>query len=85
MALDEEFPLQFFYGEAPFFMKASKLGCHKKIPVVIWGRTQSFREMKFIVIEGRSGGELNHVLSKVVQQCTTITHYHVESARIRAL
>jgi len=28
MALNEEIPLQFFDGEAPFCMKVSKVGCH---------------------------------------------------------
>ena len=34
MALDEELPLQYLDGEAPFFMEVSKLGCHKKTFIV---------------------------------------------------
>jgi hypothetical protein len=50
MALDEEFPLQFLDGEAPFFMKVSKLGCHEKVLKGLWGHTQSFGYVKFMVI-----------------------------------
>jgi hypothetical protein len=42
MALNEEIPLQFLDGEAPFCMKVSKVGCHKKVLVVLWGHTESF-------------------------------------------
>jgi hypothetical protein len=34
--------LQFLDGEAPFFMKVSKLGCHKKVLKGLWGHTQLF-------------------------------------------
>ncbi len=42
MALDEEFPICFLDGEAPFFMKVSILGCHKKVLIGLWGHAQLF-------------------------------------------
>ncbi len=42
MAINEEFPIQFLDGEAPFFMKVSMLGCHEKVLEGLWGHTQSF-------------------------------------------
>ena len=50
MALEEEIPLHFLDGEAPFCMKVSKMGCHKKVLVVLWGHTESFGEVKFMVV-----------------------------------
>ena len=34
MALNKEISLQFLDGEAPFCMKVSKVGCHKKVLLV---------------------------------------------------
>jgi hypothetical protein len=50
MALNKEIPVHFLDGEAPFFMKVSKVGCHKKALVVLWGHTESFGEVKFMVV-----------------------------------
>ena len=50
LALNKEIPVHFLDGEAPFFMKVSKVGCHKKALVVLWGHTESFGEVKFMVV-----------------------------------
>jgi hypothetical protein len=42
MSLDEEFSIHFLDGEALFFIKVSKLGCHEKVLEGLWGHTQSF-------------------------------------------
>jgi hypothetical protein len=42
MPLKEEFPLQYLYGEATFLVKVSKVGCHQKVLIVLWGHTHSF-------------------------------------------
>jgi hypothetical protein len=35
MVLEEEIPVHFLDGEAQFCMKVSKVGCHKKVLVVL--------------------------------------------------
>jgi hypothetical protein len=42
MALNEEIPLQFLDGEAPFCMKESMVGYHKKVLLGLWGHTELF-------------------------------------------
>jgi hypothetical protein len=49
-ALKEEIPLHFLDGEATLCDKVSKVGCHKKVLVVLWGHTQSFGCVKFMVV-----------------------------------
>ncbi len=33
--LKEEFPLWYLYGEAPFLVKVSKVGCHQMVLIVL--------------------------------------------------
>jgi hypothetical protein len=40
--LEEEFPLRYLYGEAPFLVKVSKVGCHQWLLIVLWGHTHLF-------------------------------------------
>jgi hypothetical protein len=70
MALEEEIPVHFLDGEAPFCMKVSKVGCHKKVLVVLWGHTHSFEKVATMVMagihtkpEGKGSGEVTNMLS----------------------
>jgi hypothetical protein len=42
MALNEELPLQFFDGDAPFCMKVWAATLPQEVLVGLWGHTQSF-------------------------------------------
>ncbi len=50
MPLEEEFPLHFLDREAPSFVEVSKVGCFKKVLVVLWGHTQSLGKVELMVI-----------------------------------
>ncbi len=32
----------YLYGEAPSLVKVSKVGCHQKVLIVLWGHTHLF-------------------------------------------
>ncbi len=70
MPLEEEFPHRYLYGEAPFLVKVSKVGCHQKVLIVLWGHTHSFGYVATMIIaaihtkpEGRGSGEVPNMLS----------------------
>ncbi len=46
----KRFQFTFLMEKPHFYMKVSKVGCHKKALVVLWGHTELFGEVKFMVV-----------------------------------
>jgi hypothetical protein len=45
-------PLHNLDGETPSFVNIGKFSCHKEVLIVLWGHTQLFRSVKFVVVAG---------------------------------